>query len=106
MTNEGGLGESPSTRRAWIEITIIKSKLELLKSPSTRRAWIEIGPVKNNPKRGDVALHPEGVDRNKAELSVVPFLRVALHPEGVDRNFVGGQVGAGKTRRPPPGGRG
>ena len=79
-------------------------------SPSTRRAWIEIGRIRVLvcPMYG-VALHPEGVDRNKlrivgvydvlvspstrrAWIEIVCFdLRssragVALHPEGVDRN--------------------
>ena len=40
----GGYGESPSTRRAWIEMIpdgdIIGGYGE---SPSTRRAWIEMG---------------------------------------------------------------
>ena len=33
---------SPSTRRAWIEITPPLSHLHFCPSPSTRRAWIEI----------------------------------------------------------------
>ena len=34
-----------------------------------------------------VALHPEGVDRNKMSASNgVHIMGVALHPEGVDRN--------------------
>ena len=35
-----------------------------------------------------VALHPEGVDRNRADHSGDFTARVALHPEGVDRNVV------------------
>ena len=34
----------------------------------------------------DVALHPEGVDRNRTALFLFGHWRVALHPEGVDRN--------------------
>ena len=35
----------------------------------------------------EVALHPEGVDRNVLHAMGVPDLYiVALHPEGVDRN--------------------
>ena len=54
------------------------------RSPSTRRAWIEMAI--------------------KIYLSMI--LQVALHPEGVDRNRAdnGGDFSAG--RRPPPGGRG
>ena len=33
-----------------------------------------------------VALHPEGVDRNRHETFANPSHFVALHPEGVDRN--------------------
>ena len=76
----------------------------------------------------EVALHPEGVDRNTNRLQIVNTLLVALHPEGVDRNQPGRQGGAiayvalhpeGVDRngtwldyqasalsRPPPGGRG
>ena len=35
-----------------------------------------------------VALHPEGVDRNKIAGDVFIEIHVALHPEGVDRNRV------------------
>ena len=34
-----------------------------------------------------VALHPEGVDRNKIFEDFICCHIVALHPEGVDRNF-------------------
>ena len=76
----------------------------------------------------EVALHPEGVDRNTNRLQIVNTLLVALHPEGVDRNQPGRQGGAIAyvalhpegvdrnhsceapfdvlRRRPPPGGRG
>ena len=33
-----------------------------------------------------VALHPEGVDRNKVGYLCGEPIQVALHPEGVDRN--------------------
>ena len=37
---------------------------------------------------GEVALHPEGVDRNPpAALHDIEVWHVALHPEGVDRNM-------------------
>ncbi len=56
---------SPSTRRAWIEIPLSGLDDLVILSPSTRGAWIEI------PKTvlcccltKEVALHPEGVDRN------------------------------------------
>ena len=38
-------------------------------------------------RRRLVALHPEGVDRNSLEIYLITHpLLVALHPEGVDRN--------------------
>ena len=40
-TKLGGL-ESPSSRRAWIEIFISWIFTSILSSPSSRRAWIEI----------------------------------------------------------------
>ena len=60
----------------------------MLQSPSTRRAWIEIAdPQKQNNAPLAVALHPEGVDRNSAATNFDPPVPgVALHPEGVDRN--------------------
>ena len=36
-------GESPSSRRAWIEICKGDKNVIFSKSPSSRRAWIEIG---------------------------------------------------------------
>ena len=100
---------SPSTRRAWIEMTDLSAR---------RAAWT------------GVALHPEGVDRNDIlSRARLQLLRVALHPEGVDRNALVGEGGvqcygspstrkawieihvgvspsAVITGRPPPGGRG
>ena len=55
-------------------------------SPSTRRAWIEIERQPAGAERPAVALHPEGVDRNKLRGTDVVRFHVALHPEGVDRN--------------------
>ena len=54
-----------------------------------------------------VALHPEGVDRNlKNNWACAMPEPVALHPEGVDRNkILGTDVHTGVCR-PPPGGRG
>ena len=36
-------------------------------SPSTRRAWIEITALKSSAFNRAVALHPEGVDRNNVD---------------------------------------
>ena len=59
---------SPSTRRAWIEIrALYRDEAESGRSPSTRRAWIEIFNLRLlHGKSAEVALHPEGVDRNSA----------------------------------------
>ena len=54
-----------------------------------------------------VALHPEGVDRNRLLLTALMPPNVALHPEGVDRNYVLDRLVVDLLdRRPPPGGRG
>ena len=55
-------------------------------SPSTRRAWIEISAALLSMPDITVALHPEGVDRNMSHVGRQPASTVALHPEGVDRN--------------------
>ena len=61
--------------------------IEELGSPSTRRAWIEIEADKVNQNISQqVALHPEGVDRNAKKRRKAGAATVALHPEGVDRN--------------------
>ena len=59
-------GWSPSTRRAWIEIGWNRREaLAAAESPSTRRAWIEILNRGSDTEAAAVALHPEGVDRNR-----------------------------------------
>ena len=56
---------------------------------------------------GKVALHPEGVDRNTIGYKgLVQLAQVALHPEGVDRNFSDLDNPEYWMGRPPPGGRG
>ena len=52
-----------------------------------------------------VALHPEGVERNKMSASNgVHLLGVALHPEGVDRHASGASpLRAGKVALHPEG---
>ena len=57
--------ESPSSRRAWIEIGIRWCCYVCCWSPSSRRAWIEIRMVKTTRNNGKVALLAEGVDRNR-----------------------------------------
>ena len=55
----------------------------------------------------DVALHPEGVDRNPLKKPDLDNIMVALHPEGVDRNSIRcHDLRTAIQRRPPPGGRG
>ncbi len=64
-----------------------------VQSPSTRRAWIEIAVNKLRQMwQHNVALHPEGVDRNSNDFETQPTPEVALHPEGVDRNFATGMI--------------
>ena len=55
-------GESPSTRREWIEIVWLHWASGVGESPSTRREWIEM-LFPENPVYGmQVSLHTEGVD--------------------------------------------
>ena len=100
---------SPSSRRAWIEISISDAHRAVPVSPSSRRAWIEIRWTSFPGRSGRVALLAEGVDRNSAEHRnllktgrspssrrawiEIPALGavdadalVALLAEGVDRN--------------------
>ena len=56
--------ESPSSRRAWIEIHKAAEWQKPGESPSSRRAWIEISSVRSADRGRMVALLAEGVDRN------------------------------------------
>ena len=57
--------QSPSSRRAWIEIENAKADMDATaESPSSRRAWIEIHRRQRKPRPSTVALLAEGVDRN------------------------------------------
>ena len=57
-------------------------------SPSSRRAWIEIVPSSPRPPAPRVALLAEGVDRNSVlDAHIVKRTFVALLAEGVDRNW-------------------
>ena len=77
---------SPSSRRAWIEISKKSKFKERTESPSSRRAWIEIALTAAGAKNNKVALLAEGVDRNNAAAFGKYVDRVALLAEGVDRN--------------------
>ena len=56
---------SPSSRRAWIEISTITAGCTNMTSPSSRRAWIEIFlDLSIRVRAARVALLAEGVDRN------------------------------------------
>ena len=57
-------------------------------SPSSRRAWIEITRFFEGRPTICVALLAEGVDRNKKNLIEKELLDVALLAEGVDRNSI------------------
>ena len=80
---------------------------EHFESPSSRRAWIEITLEASYLIIERVALLAEGVDRNKLEIVVAPTLPlVALLAEGVDRNALSNVHMGQCLRRPPRGGRG
>ena len=58
-------------------------------SPSSRRAWIEISASILHGTHAAVALLAEGVDRNLLCFTDrLPQLHVALLAEGVDRNWL------------------
>ena len=62
---------------------------EITQSPSSRRAWIEMGKSKGGERLRTVALLAEGVDRNvAAAASSLAAAAVALLAEGVDRNLL------------------
>ena len=79
----------------------------LSESPSSRRAWIEIlkKPFIQNNFLG-VALLAEGVDRNYLQERPKPTAAVALLAEGVDRNTMNTSNTNSGGCRPPRGGRG
>ena len=67
--------------------TIATSKTGCVQaSPSSRRAWIEITVFSPLRIFSHVALLAEGVDRNFSGRFVSPERQVALLAEGVDRN--------------------
>ena len=59
---------------------------EALESPSSRRAWIEISRWSGTRSGDPVALLAEGVDRNVTRFQRNWQHLVALLAEGVDRN--------------------
>ena len=78
---------SPSTRRAWVEMSdsFLSSSAQL--SPSTRRAWVEIFTLHLYYTLIFVALYAEGVGRNQPPLQKLGLGYVALYAEGVGRNW-------------------
>ena len=62
--NTKGVVESPSSRRAWVEIKIVDTLLITPSSPSSRRAWVEIRVCRSPRSSSLVALLAEGVGRN------------------------------------------
>ena len=102
----GGYGQSPSSRRAWIEIRLQRclpchTSVALLAEGVDRNLTLSLFLT-----AAGVALLAEGVDRNKRTASShrPPF--VALLAEGVDRNCDGECVEDLTLSRPPRGGRG
>ena len=97
---------SPSSRRAWIEISWASQWYEPTRSPSSRRAWIEMTNSTSPQGNTAVALLAEGVDRNLIGQGRGVRASVALLAEGVDRNLSIVNGGYTKGSRPPRGGRG
>ena len=78
-----------------------------LESPSSRRAWIEICVPSVQTYLPMVALLAEGVDRNWILCSSIQKQKpVALLAEGVDRNGAKMTETPAPMSRPPRGGRG
>ena len=75
-------------------------------SPSSRRAWIEIMKYGRSLQELAVALLAEGVDRNINGTKNTMQGTVALLAEGVDRNMPTLQKLMEQISRPPRGGRG
>ena len=91
---------SPSSRRAWIEITRFTPVC-------INRAWIEMSLNHSFQTLAYVALLAEGVDRNMRKLTREHWrTAVALLAEGVDRNMLRQTVHGILYSRPPRGGRG
>ena len=99
---------SPSSRRAWIEISRAAKWCAIIYgSPSSRRAWIEIKPLHRLCLVVRVALLAEGVDRNSM-YRTVPYGKI----ESPSSRRAWIEMRAGQTPestgsgRPPRGGRG
>ena len=114
---------SPSSRRAWVEITLEGKGVQIVHvallaegvgrnwdrkaeylahtwSPSSRRAWVEIvGPAAGRRRRG-VALLAEGVGRNILPTIKRGTVAVALLAEGVGRNSIRAIDGSDTTMSP------
>ena len=74
--------------------------MPVYRSPSSRRAWIEIGMLRCVSTSSPVALLAEGVDRNINEAVNRYLAEVALLAEGVDRNYAGMMENHGTGRSP------
>ena len=85
---------------------ILTASMNRPESPSSRRAWIEIVVIYRAAIHFTVALLAEGVDRNLLAMMVMVPSLVALLAEGVDRNRISPGAGGHERSRPPRGGRG
>ena len=99
--------ESPSSRRAWIEIAISSDlvfgfTVALLAEGVDRNQLVHAVGDAVQP----VALLAEGVDRNVVDNIYFAGPKVALLAEGVDRNLFDLGLTAAAIGRPPRGGRG
>src|SRR5699024_10277000 len=98
---------SPSSRRAWVEISSFAgADLRFVWSPSSRRAWVEITKSVTVVQNINVALLAEGVGRNwPCPISSIGW-GVALLAEGVGRNSRPDKGPLREYGRPPRGWRG
>ena len=76
---------SPSTRREWIEMHTVSTRLHALPSPSTRREWIEISSLLHCHCIGaSPSTRREWIEIQRYKLPDDGVVMVSLHTEGVD----------------------
>ena len=101
------VAESPSVRRAWIEMFQGLPGV-VVWLVALRTEGVDRNVNKNSHKEEEnVALRTEGVDRNEnMKNGISNTVGVALRTEGVDRNSPALADRGLSSRRPPYGGRG
>ena len=99
-------GVSPSPRRAWIEMSLIRCANGVPRSPSPRRAWIEIEEMRKAAEDNE-SPSPRRAWIEMPGISWIILGWTSRPPHG-GRGLKSGRLSAGQrfSRRPPHGGRG